>query len=320
MTMKTLILFLSLFCCSIPIHAQKAIFKTFTQTIPGSTVSFKMVAIPGGSFFMGSPKAERGHQPDEGPQTKVYVDSFWIGEHEVTFDEYVMFQNISLDHEPVPDAITRPSPPYIDFSQGMGKEGGYPANSMSQHAALMYCKWLYEKTGIFYRLPTEAEWEYACRAGSKTAYPFGDDTTSLSKFGWYKKNSDNKYHKVKEKAPNGWGLYDMLGNVAEWTLDQYDPQYFQNIQKEPNNPHIPVVDTYPVTLKGGHFRSDAKALRPAARLASDPKWNARDPQIPKSQWWIADAPFVGFRLVCSFPQPDKSTIENFFNQALKRSE
>ncbi len=318
--MRELVSFLFLFSLSLPVYAQTTEFKTFTQSIPGSSVSFKMVAIPGGHFLMGSPEDEKGRHPEEGPQTKVYVDSFWIGEHEVTFDEYVMFQNMSLDNEPIPDAITRPSPPYIDFSQGMGKEGGYPANSMSQHAALMYCKWLYEKTGIFYRLPTEAEWEYACRAGSKTTYPYGDDTTKLSEHGWYKNNSNNKYHKVKEKTANAWGLYDMLGNVAEWTLDQYDPTYFKTIHNQPDNPHIPVTSNYPVTLKGGHFRSDAAALRPAARLPSNPKWNARDPQIPKSQWWIADAPFVGFRVVRPFPQPDKSTIENFFNQTLNGAE
>lgn len=318
--MKALISFLSLFCLSISLHAQDTVFQNYQQTIPGSAVSFKMVAVPGGSFLMGSPKGAKQHRPDEGPQTKVNVDSFWIEEHEVTFDEYVMFRNKSLDNKPIPDAITRPSPPYIDFTQGMGKAGGYPANSMSQHAALMYCKWLYKKTGIFYRLPTEAEWEYACRAGNKSAYPFGNDTTGLSKYGWYKANSGNKYHKVKEKEPNARGLYDMMGNVAEWTLDQYDPQYFKHIQNQTINPRIPVTSNYPVTLKGGHFRSKAEALRSGARLPSAKRWNARDPQIPKSKWWIADAPFVGFRIVRPFHQPDKLAIEQFFNQVLKGSE
>src|SRR5258708_1686617 len=113
----------------------------------------------------------------------------------------------------------------------MGKTGGFPANSMIQYAALMYCKWLYKKTGVFYRLPTEAEWEYACRAGAPTAYPFSDGQgedrrkggarTQLSRYAWWKDNSQEKYHAVKQLAPNAWGLYDMLGNVAEWTVDQY---------------------------------------------------------------------------------------------------
>lgn len=275
-----------------------------------------MIAIPGGEFLMGSPETEHGREADEGPQTKVHVDSFWMEEHEVTFDEYVMFQNKSLDNEPIPDAITRPSPPYVDFTLGMGKEGGYPANSMSQHAALMYCKWLYEKTGVFYRLPTEAEWEYACRAGSTTAYPYGNSTDKLSQYGWYAANSNNKYYKVKQLEPNQWGLYDMLGNVTEWTLDQYDENYFKKIANQKNNPRIPVTEKYPVTLKGGHFRSEAAGLRSASRLPSDKKWNARDPQIPKSKWWIADAPFVGFRIVRPAKQPSPEEIKAFFEKVL----
>lgn len=318
--MKTVILLLAGLGIVIPLRAQDASlpqdFRTYLQQIPGSSVSFKMVAVPGSTFLMGSPGEGKYHQEDEGPQTSVTVDSFWIEEHEVTFDEYVMFQNASLDHAPLPDAITRPSPPYVDFSLGMGQEGGYPANSMSQHAALMYCKWLYEKTGVFFRLPTEAEWEYACRAGSETVYPYGDAPRKLSAYGWYAGNSANKYHKIKQLQPNAWGIYDMLGNVAEWTLDQYREDYFTTIRDHPRNPHITVEKKYPVTLKGGHFRSEAAALRPASRLPSDRKWNARDPQIPKSKWWIADAPFVGFRIVRPLKQPAPEEVQAFFEKVL----
>jgi formylglycine-generating enzyme required for sulfatase activity len=252
-------------------------FQAIEQKIPNSTVSFKMMPIPGNST----------------------LDSFWMEEHEVTYEEYIIFQDESQDPVPVPDGITRPSPPYIDFTLGMGKSGGFPANSMSQYAALMYCKWLYRKTGVFYRLPTEAEWEYACRAGSTTAYPFGDDAASLNKYGWYKGNSDNKYHTVKQLQPNAWGLYDLLGNVAEWTLDSYTPGA-----------------KYPIVLKGGSFRDDATSLRSTARLASDKKWNARDPQIPRSKWWNTDAPFIGFRVVRPFKQPDGAAVDQFFTQYL----
>ena len=94
---------------------------------------------------MGSNAGDKGHQADEGPATKVTVDSFWMEEHEVTYDEYILFADEQSDKDPKPDGITRPSPPYIDFTLGMGKAGGFPANSMSQYAALMYCKWLYKK-------------------------------------------------------------------------------------------------------------------------------------------------------------------------------
>lgn len=147
-------------------------FETYEQKIPKTDVSFKMIPIPAGSFLMGSDVVQKGHQPAEGPATEVKLSAFWMEEHEVTYDEYVLFLDEGRDTGPLPDGVTRPSPPYVDFTLGMGKTGGFPANSMTQYAAIMYCKWLYNKTGIFYRLPTEAEWEYACRAGSDKKYSF----------------------------------------------------------------------------------------------------------------------------------------------------
>src|SRR5205085_477744 len=149
--------------------------------------------------------------------------AFWMGVREVTYDEFLIyFNDASVSTNSEVDAVTRPTAQYIDLSWGMGKQGGFPVNSMSQHAALMYCRWLYQKTGVFYRLPTEAEWEYACRAGTSTTYYFGNDEKELDKYTWYKSNSNNKFQKVGQKLPNAWGLYDMLGNVCEWTLDHYD--------------------------------------------------------------------------------------------------
>lgn len=287
-------------------------FVAYEQKIEGTTVSFKMVPVAGGSFIMGS----NGAQADEGPAIKITVDSFWIEEHEVTYDEYILFADEMADKAPKPDGITRPSPPYIDFTLGMGKAGGFPANSMSQYAALMYCKWLYKKTGIFYRLPTEAEWEYAARAGAETKYFFGDGDGQLGDYAWYATNSGNKYHKVMEKKPNAWGLYDMLGNVAEWTLDQYKENYFELIKTDTDNPWLQPTAKHPITLKGGTFNNEADKLRSAARLKSDLKWNARDPQIPRSKWWNADAPFIGFRIVRPVQQLSPEAAEQFFTQLL----
>ena len=291
-------------------------FTTYEQNVPGTDINFKMIPIPAGSFNMGSPEKEAGRQADEGPVTNVKLDAFWMGEHEVTYDEYVLFLDENKDPGPLPDGITRPSPPYVDFTLGMGKAGGFPANSMTQYGALMYCKWLYNRTGIFFRLPSEAEWEYACRAGSEKAYPFGEDEKQLNDYGWYAANSENKYHQVKQLKPNAWGLYDMLGNVAEWTLDQYDEAYFNKIKENAANPLLEPTSKYPITLRGGHYEDKAINLRSAARLPSTPKWNARDPQIPKSKWWIADAPFVGFRIVRPLKQPTPTEVDQFFNQFL----
>jgi formylglycine-generating enzyme required for sulfatase activity len=291
-------------------------FGNYEQKIPGSSVTFKMVAIPGGSFLFGSPAGEKGRNDSEGPQKKVEVSPFWMGACEVTFDEYDVYADEEKDKTPLPDGMTRPSPPYIDLTLGMGKTGGFPANSMSQYGALMYCRWLYNKTGDFYRLPTEAEWEYANRAGATTAYPFGNDPAQLKDYAWYADDSDLKYHKVGLLKPNAWGLYDMQGNVAEWTLDQYDENFLKTAgAKDPWNQ--PTLKT-PRTIKGGHFKDAATELRSAARLKSDVNWNRRDPQIPKSKWWNADAPFIGFRIVRPVKQPTKEEAAKFFEEVLDK--
>ncbi len=295
--------------------AQKdSAFAAYEQQIPGTDIRFKMVPIKGGSFTLGSPQNEKGRKADEGPAKKVKIDDFFMGATEVTFDEYDLYAD--RDKLPLPDGMTRPTPPYIDLTLGMGKSGGYPANSMSQYGALMYCRWLYNKTGVFYRLPTAAEWEYACRAGSTTAYPFGNDASKLKEYAWFKNNSEDKYHKVAQLKPNAWGLYDMLGNVEEWTMDQYDENGVA--KAEESNPWMVPSAKTPRLLKGGSYEDEAPLLRSAARLKSDPVWNRRDPQIPKSFWWNADAPFVGFRLVRPVKQPTKEEAEKFFADTIDK--
>jgi formylglycine-generating enzyme required for sulfatase activity len=306
------------FCCLLSLFsdAQSKDFGPFNQVIPGTAFHFKMVPIRGGSFVMGSPVTEKNRDADEGPQQKIELAAFWMAAFEVTRDEFDVFlkdENTSQNSDV--DAITRPSPQYIDFSWGMGKEGGYPANSMSQYAALMYCRWLYKKTGAFYRLPTEAEWEYACRAGSTTAYFFGEDSAKLGQYAWYETNSDDRFHKVGEKLPNAWGLYDMLGNVAEWTLDHYEESRYSSMARS-----MPMVAAnparYPKAVRGGGFTETAAELRSANRFRSDPSWNRRDPQIPKSKWWLTDARQAGFRLMRPLDPPPAAEIEQFFDKYL----
>ncbi len=302
------------FFITIITYSQSRPFEKYKETIPGSSVSFEMMPIKAGSFSMGSKTSK---QADEQPEHTVQLSAFWMGAKEVTHDEFALYLNDETYAENSDvDAISRPSRPYIEMTLGMGKEGGYPANSMKQRGAIMYCKWLYKKTGVFYRLPTEAEWEYACKAGATTVYPFGNDSTQLKDYAWYATNSGDRYHKVGQKKPNAWGLYDMLGNVQEWVLDQYDTATYQQEQKNAIDPVRVPTSKHPIVVRGGDYNDAADMLRSANREASDLIWNRRDPQIPKSKWWNADAPFVGFRLVSPLKQPTHEEADQFFEKYL----
>jgi formylglycine-generating enzyme required for sulfatase activity len=312
---KLLILLLtSVTCHWVAAQDSVKLFVTYKFSIPGSTLQCKMVPIEAGNFLMGSPATEKERMADEGPQRRASVSAFWMGAYEVTRDEFdVFYKDETTSENSAVDAVTRPSPQYIDLSWGMGKEGGYPVNSMSQFAALMYCKWLYTKTGVFYRLPTEAEWEYACRAGSTTSYYFGNDEKQLDNYAWYEKNSNGKFQKVGMKLPNAWGLYDMLGNVCEWTLDHYDAKRMEHLADNTTDPIAePNASKYPKVLKGGGFADEAGQLRSATRYKSDALWNKRDPQIPKSKWWLTDASAIGFRIVCPLEQPTPAKALEFY--------
>ena len=294
--------------------------KVYEQAIPGTAVKFRMVPVPAGSFTIGSPAGEKGRDDDEGPQKKVAVSGFWMGETEVTFAEWDAFfknMNVPQTKEIAVDAVSRPTAQYIDLTWGMGRDDRHPTNSMSHQAALMYCKWLYEKTGVFYRLPTEAEWEYACRAGSQSAAPFGADAKSLESYGYFKDNSDGKFHKTASLKPNAWGLYDMLGNLSEWTLDQYQADAYAKLGADVRDPRVPPAGKYGKVVRGGSYLDEAEELRCANRMFSSASWNKRDPQIPKSKWWLTDGMFVGFRLVRPETTPTKAEIEAFFEQYLK---
>lgn len=298
--------------------------QTYVQRIPGTDIGFTMAYVPGGSFLLGSPETEEGRDEDEGPQRQVTIEPFWMGIHEVTYDEYAILRYIDQDNDSTfvegesfdPEIVARPSPPYEDPAHGMG-EKGYPAVGMTQWGALQYARWLSEKTGKLYRLPTEAEWEYACRAGSESAYSFGDDVNDLDDYAWYYENSDEAFHPVGEKDPNTFGIFDLHGNVAEWTMDQYVADFYASLEE--NNeagPWSRPTRLHPRSVRGGAFDDDPEALRCASRLKSNLDWKRRDPQLPKSFWWNTDSPFLGFRLVRPAREMTIQEIRDFWAQAL----
>lgn len=300
----------------------EAAMQPYKAAIPHTDVSFEMAPIKGGEFVMGTPESESGRQKDESPQRTVKISSFWMGKYEVTWDDYRLFMfsqmaKEDVNKDAVVDAISRPTRPYVEMSFGMGING-FPAISMTQHAANKYAEWLSAKTGQFYRLPTEAEWEYACRAGTTTAYSFGDDASKLGEYAWFSGNSDGKYQKVGTRKPNPWGLYDMHGNVMEWTLDQYNPAAYGGLPA--NNPWNVSTKPYPQVTRGGSWVDEPAQLRCGARTASDPSWKMQDPQLPKSIWYHTDAQGLGFRLVRPLQVPSADEMYKYWNSGVENEQ
>jgi formylglycine-generating enzyme required for sulfatase activity len=305
--------------------------KPYTETIAGTDVKFEMLPIPGGTFEMGSPPGEAKRGEDEGPQHPVKIAPFWMGKLEVTWEEYDQFafsldlkkkarENVDLTKQPETekkaDAVTRPTPPYADETFGFGRNG-QPVICITHHAAMEYCRWLSAKTGKVYRLPTEAEWEYACRAGTKTAYSWGDDPEKYDEYAWDVNNAE-KPEKVGKKKPNPWGLHDMHGNVAEWCLDHYVADAYKKFPTDTPTfgPVIlPDAREYPYVVRGGSWDDDPDKLRSAARRGSDPEWSVQDPQRPQSIWWHTDATFVGFRIVR--PLAEQENLKGLKSQVVK---
>ena len=298
-------------------------FENFNEKIPGSGVSFDMVALNGGTFNMGSPEGEPLRKPDEGPVRKVTLSKFWIAKNEVTWDEYLAFFRATVSQGRTEgqvvttikvDAISGATPPWGAPDQGWGK-GSHPAITMTWHAANVYCQWLSKVTGKKYRLPTEAEWEYACRGGTETPYffdgspkdytstgflkkLFGTDTLKIASRVVYKANSSAKTRDPGSVKSNPFGLKNMSGNVAEFCLDFYSPDTYKADSTLAVNPGGPAKGPEHV-IRGGSFKSDAKDVRSAARDFTKTKaWLVTDPQMPKSIWWYSDCIDVGFRVVC----------------------
>jgi formylglycine-generating enzyme required for sulfatase activity len=310
--------------------------KPYTEVITPNDVKFTMLPLKGGRFVMGSPETEAERAEDEGPQHEVEIEPFWMGKFEVTWDEYEIFmlkidyryrQAMAVSDTPqdkFADALARPTAPYCDMTFGKGKRD-FPATSMTHHAARMYCKWLSAKLGRYYRLPTEAEWEYACRAGTTTAYSFGDDPKKLGDYAWYFDNSENKdgegaYRKVGKKKPNPWGLYDMHGNVHEWCLDQYHADFYKQFAGKVTKEPLAMPQTvYPDVVRGGSWDDDADKIRSAARLGSTVDWKERDPQRPQSVWYHTDAQFSGFRIIRPLHEPTEEEKKNTWDAGLEES-
>jgi formylglycine-generating enzyme required for sulfatase activity len=311
-------------------------FENFTEHIPGTNVSFEMVAIPGGAFRMGSPDDEKFRRDDEGPVHEVSVSPFFMGKTEVSWDEFLAFrlqtesegrispevikgQNLKAA---TVDAISGPTPPFGNPDQGWGA-GSRPAITMTHYAAEIYCLWLSKLTGKKYRLPTEAEWEYAARGGSETAYFFEGSPKQYSSQGWWRKffapdtavinsyavyelNSDMKTHEPSRVKDNPFGLKNMLGNVMEYCSDLYAADAYSQAGASGNNPKGPAEGEEHV-VRGGNYSHDAAELRVAARSHTQSvEWLKTDPQQPKSIWWFSDIKGIGFRIVC---EPDSSIIQ-----------
>ncbi len=309
-------------------------FNNFTEYIPGSAVSFEMVAIPGGTFRMGSPEDESFRKQDEGPVREVEISQFFMAKIEVSWDEYMAFfkqtgaqgkttdsylQKSSLDV----DAISGPTPPYGAPDQGWGR-GDMPAMSMTHHAAEVYCKWLSKITGKTYRLPTEAEWEYAARGGTSSPYffegdpkryvdkglrnrLFGIDTTVINSYIIYAENSGSRTAGPDASLENPFGLINMLGNVLEhcsdWYAENTYSQFPGGIEKDPTGP----ASGKEHVVRGGSYRNGAEMVRSASRdFTKSDAWLKTDPQIPKSVWWYSDCFYVGFRVVCEYNETSLS--------------
>ena len=294
--------------------------KAYEETLPGTELKFKMIPVQGGKFLMGSPDDEEAREDHEGPQIEVEVQPFWVEEHEVTWGEYMQYAYKLLresrrdkanktDNERNADAMAAPTPAYdiTSLSYGLSNKSDHPASGMTNYAAQCYCKWLTAVTGRYYRLPTEAEWEFACRAGTTTAFSNdSDDTAELDDYAWHLDNAEGNYHAVMQKKPNPLGLFDMHGNVSEWVLGRHQPDLYQQFQDgKIDAPFFFPEKVSMITIskgldeiaRGGSCDQFADECRSAAKNISNEEWKLQDPQFPKSIWWVTEAPYVGFRVI-----------------------
>jgi len=297
--------------------------KRYTETITskdGSKLTFDMVLIPGGTFTMGSPAGEAEREDHEGPQRQVQLHPFYLCTTEATLELFLAYyqetgtakkdfgeEEAELNEAQAAagvNAITGPTPVYGDMTMGFSKK--HPAIGITWHNAMTFCRWLTQKTGKTYRLPTEAEWEYAAQAGTTSAFGVCDDADGLKDYAWFNANANFEPHAVGTKKPNAWGLYDMQGNVREWVQDFYSPAAYEEAVKEKQtvNPTGPKQGKVRVA-RGGFHDSPPGELRCAARGFEEDWWRMNDPQIPKSRWWLPQIDCIGFRVACELPKDAK---------------
>ena len=306
----------------------------YTETIPGTDITIRFIPVPGGTYQMGSPEDEADRNDDEGPQITVKVDPMWVAETEITWEQYKQYMSLysifkefeatgtrALTPDSMVDAITAPTELYDpSFTYEYGEEPEQAAVTMTQYSAMQFCKWLSRITDRQYRLPTEAEWEYAARGGTTTAYSFGDDAESIDDYAWYFDNAEEGQLPVGLKKPNPYGLKDMHGNVAEWTVNQYTDDGYADYADRDQPINATEMVRWPETqdncvVRGGSWEMDPEQLRSASRMASiDEEWKEEDPNYPKSPWWFTSDPArgVGFRLFRSAKPLADKTIEKFW--------
>ncbi len=213
-----------------------------------------MLSVPEGTFTMGT----RGGRPEESPDHEVRLSAFLMDRHEVTQEQ---FARLEL---PDPSHFKNPTHP---VDQANWTDAARFCNERSRAEGLKPCydetTWACDFAADGYRLPTEAEWEYACRAGTSTHYSCGDAARSLSAYGWFADNAAGRTHPVGRKLPNPWGFHDLHGNVAEWCQDGFDKGYYRNrLHADPHGPE----DAGPErVVRGGSWRSDAERCRSASR-------------------------------------------------------
>jgi sulfatase modifying factor 1 len=247
----------------------------------GAHPAIELVQVPAGTISLTDAK---------GKTVKHQIKQLWIARYETSWDEYEVFwQKLDLTEEEqrtyyqkTPYDERRTTNPYLPPGDGWGWYG-FPANCIEFRAAKRYCAWLSKNTGRRFRLPTEAEWEYACRAGGP---PLKPDAKSLDTVAWFAGNADGRTHPIGKKKPNAWGLYDMLGNVGEYVIR--DPKDDKGL------------------LAGGSFNDEAKDVQSGARESDTGAWLKNEEEVaPNTSWLNRTVHHVGFRVVMEDPAPQQ---------------